>query len=129
MAFNFKEVAKKIADNNSPVLEGREKLSIDEVISRYPEGVTVIGVDLLKGKHGTYAAAIFKEDDNFYFNGGKSFTEIVQEWAKSYIPEGVTIPDCVSLSVDLEESGGVKMKFEKTKTQSGNNFTKVEVVD
>lgn len=129
MGLNFKEIAKKVADNNSPILEGREKLSIDEIIARHPDGVTVIGVDLLNGTHGRYAAAIFAEEDGFYFNGGKALTEIVDEWAKPYIPEGSTVPDCVTLSVDLSESGGVKMKFEKTRTQSGNNFTRVEVVD
>lgn len=129
MAFDFKNVAKKVADNNSPILEGREKLTVEEIISRYPDGVTVTGADLLTGKHGTYAAATFAEEDGFYFNGGKSFTDIVKEWAKPYTPEGSTVPDCVIMSVDLAEAGGVKMRFEKTKTQSGNNFTKVEVVD
>lgn len=129
MANRFSEIAKKVADNNSFILQGREKLGIDEVIARYPDGVTVIGVDLLKGQHGEYAAAIFAEEEGFYFNGGKAFTDIAKEWANGYKAEGETYADMEALTADLTECGGVKMKFEKTRTQSGNNFTKVEVVE
>ncbi len=127
--FNFKEVAKKVADNNSFIMAGREKLGLDELISRYPDGVTVIGADLLKGQHGEYAAGIYAEEEGFYFNGGKAFTDIVREWSAGYVAEGQTIPDMERMTADLTECGGVKMKFEKTKTQSGNNFTKVEIID
>lgn len=125
---NFKALAKKAADNSSFIMEGRNKLTIDEIISRYPEGITVTGVDKLKGRHGEYAVGIFAEEDGFYFNGGSAFTQIVDEWAPGYTEEG-SATDYEALSADLAEAGGVKMKFEKTKTQSGNNFTKIEIIE
>lgn len=125
---NFKALAKKAADNSSFIMEGRNKLTIDEIISRYPDGITVIGVDKLKGRHGDYAVGIFAEEDGFYFNGGSAFTQIVDEWAPGYTEDG-SATDYEALSADLAEAGGVKMKFEKTKTQSGNNFTRIDIIE
>lgn len=107
----------------SALLRGKTKLSTGEVIAKYPEGVTIIGFDLLTGKKGTpFAACVIAEDRGVYFNGGKTITEIVLKWLQSY--EG----DVTECNIALQDAGGVKVKLERTATKDGNSYTRVNVI-
>ena len=104
------------------LMENRTKISTEEIIARYPEGVTITGFDFLTGDNGKYPVCIFKENDNECFFGGSALTEICNAWMEDY-----TLPaDC---SKDLAEAGGVKVSFEKSRTKTGHNFIKVNVID
>jgi hypothetical protein len=117
---DFKKVA---ADSvsGSFIYKDREKIDKDLLTVTYPDGVTVTGADLVSGENGIYAVAIFAENPKQYFNGGKALTDIVKDWADGY-------EDCEAMSADLQKSGGVKIKFTKTKTKSGHDFTAITVV-
>lgn len=117
---DFKRVASETT-SGSFIYNDREKIEKDLLIATYPDGVTVIGADLVNGENGVYAVAIFAENPKQYFNGGKALTDIVKEWADGY-------EDCEKMSDDLRASGGVKIKFTKTKTKSGHDFTAVTIV-
>lgn len=115
---------KKVTQNSlagSFIYKDRQKMEKDLLIATYPDGVTVTGADLVSGENGVYAVAVFDENDKVYFNGGKALTDIVKEWADGY-------EDCEAMSADLKASGGVKLKFTKTKTKSGHDFTAVTIV-
>lgn len=107
--------------SGSFIYKDREKIEKDLLMATYPDGVTIVGADLVSGDSGIYAVAIFAENPKQYFNGGKALTDIVKEWADGY-------EDCEVMSADLQASGGVKVKFTKTKTKSGHDFTAVSVV-
>ena len=119
----MKDFKKTAADtvSGSFIYKDREKIDKDLLIATYPDGVTVTGADLVSGDNGIYAVAVFAENPKQYFNGGKALTDIVKEWADGY-------DDCEAMSADLQKSGGVKVKFVKTKTKSGRDFTAVSVV-
>lgn len=119
----MKDFRKAALDNvsGSFIYKDREKIDNDLLIATYPDGVTVNGADLVSGENGVYAVAIFAENPKQYFNGGKALTDIVKEWADGY-------KDCETMSADLNKSGGVKIKFTKTKTKSGHDFTAVTLV-
>ena len=118
---NFKDKA-KASTASCTLMENRTKIQTEELISRYPDGVTITGFDFLTGDNGKYPVCIFKENDNECFFGGSAMTEICNSWM-----EGYTLPaDC---SKDLSAAGGVKIKFEKSKTKTGHNFIKASVVD
>lgn len=104
------------------IMENRTKISTEELIAKYPDGVTITGFDFLTGDNGKYPVCIFKENDNECFFGGSQLTEICTGWMEDY----VTTADC---SKDLYEAGGVKVTLEKAKTKTGHNFIKVTVVE
>lgn len=118
---DFKKAAQAASTNSSFIMEGREKLETALLIATYPDGVTINGADLISGDNGFYAVATFAEDPKKYINGGKMLTDIVKEWSADY-------QDNETMSKDLAASGGVKMKFEKTKTKSGHDFVSITIL-
>lgn len=118
---DFKSKA-KAATASCTLMENRTKISTEELITKYPDGVTITGFDFLTGDNGKYPVCIFKENDNECFFGGSALTDICNSWAEGY----ESIEQC---SADLAAFGGVKIKFEKSKTKSNRNFIKCEVVE
>ena len=131
MAFNFSSVAKK-ASNESVVRKGRKKADLQSVVSAYPDGVTIICAEL---SHTTevdrktdvtttkeFACFAIKEEDELYFNGGSALTAIVRAWLDEF--NG----DTDAMNTELAKSGGVKVSFEFTRLQNGNNYTVVNVL-
>lgn len=104
------------------IMENRTKISTEEVLSYYPDGVTITGFDFLTGDKGKYPVCIFAENDNQCFFGGAALTDICNSWMEGYN----TPAEC---SKDLSEAGGVKVSFEKTRTKTGHSFIKVNVID
>lgn len=122
----FAEIAKK-ETTLSPVLQGRTKVSVADIISKYPDGVTIMEFDLIrtkdkKGVESEYPVIAIKEDSAVCFFGGFVLHRIVKEWAELYSG------DVAEASRNLAEAGGVKIKMQESKTNSGNNITTVEVV-
>lgn len=118
MSFKDKAVS---STTTSALMSGRTKISMDEVITKYPEGVTIIGFDWMNGDGGRYPVCIFSENENECFFGGKSLTEICEAWYDGY-------NNCEDCSADLEAEGGVKIKFTRAKTKQGRSFTRCEIV-
>ena len=117
----FKEKA-QAASASCVLMENRTKISTDELIDKYPKGVTITGFDFLIGDNGKYPVCIFSENDNECFFGGSALTDICNLWM-----EGYELP--AQASADLKEAGGVKIKFEKAKTKKGKTFIKPTVID
>lgn len=129
MAGKFSSVAKEIT-GGSQVIAGLEKIENDMLIAAYPEGITINGADLIKttdqetGEEKEFCVFTFAEDPKKYASGGKQLTEIVKRWFEI---SGAS--DGMQLSAALRQEGGVKVKLEKKKTQSGRKFTSVTVLD
>ena len=125
----FSAAAKEIT-SGSPVIAGLEKITTDLVIAAYPNGITVNGADLITTadpdtqEEKQYSVVTFAEDPTKYVPGGKQLTEIVKKWF-----DVSKAPDGMQLSVALRQEGGVKIKLEKSRTQSGRTFTKVTIIE
>lgn len=117
---NFKNKALS-ATTVTKIMEGRTKISTDELISKYPEGVTITGFDWMKGDDGKYPVCIFSENEHECFFGGTALTAICEAWMEDYN----STEECSS---DLASEGGVRVKFSKGKTKGNRNFTKCEVI-
>ena len=117
-SFKNKAIA---ATSVSKIMEGRTKISTDELITKYPDGVTITGFDWMKGDDGKYPVCIFAENANECFFGGTSLTAICDAWMDGY----ESTEEC---SNALADEGGVKVKFTKGKTKANRNFTKCEVL-
>lgn len=118
---DFKNKAKAAAATCT-LMENRTKISTDDLITKYPEGVTITGFDFLTGDNGKYPVCVFSENVNECFFGGSALTEICNNWMSDY-------ETTASCSEDLAHAGGVKIKFVKARTKTGRNFIKCEVVD
>lgn len=106
----------------SPLMNGRSKVDTKSLINKYPEGVTLIGFDLMHNGNDTYPLFIIKEEPAFFF-GGSVLMNVVNEWLSMYDGD---IDQC---SHDLEMDGGVKVKLTEGRTKKGNNIINVEVVE
>ena len=122
MSVDFRNIAIE-STTLSPIMDGRTRLSMDDVISSYPNGVTVDGFDIINdSKNGDYSVVTFSEDSNKFFFGGKVLTNIVHGWVAVF--EG----DIEKASSALKDSGGVKMQFSHGRTKNGNNLTTVKII-
>lgn len=122
MANVFTTIAHK-ATSLSELMEGRDKIGVDDVMAQYPDGVTIIGFDIITTNLNNYPIIVFAEDKTKYMNGGAILGNICEEWAKAY--EG----DIDAASKALNAVGGVHVKFSKSRTKSGNNITLVDIID
>lgn len=117
---SFRDLAVK-ATTTSKLMENRTRISTDEIITKYPDGVTITAFDFMNGDNDHYPVCVFKENENECFFGGSGLTEICEQWLNGY-------DDTESCSAALAAEGGVKIKFVRTRTKNNRTFTKCEVV-
>ena len=122
MANLFATVARK-ETSLSPLMDNRERLSMDDLIARYPQGLTVTEFDFIGTGEDSYPVFTFAEDAQKFAFGGTVFAGVARAWADMY--DG----DIEKASSELKSAGGVKMVFAKSRTKNGNNVTTVTVVD
>ena len=109
----------------SPLMENRDKVESDEL---YGKELTVIAFDFITtkdpkdGVDKTYPVVNFEELPDKFYLGGALLAKVFTVWAAEFGG------DFDEASNYLAETGGVKFRFTKGKTRSGNNITKVEVV-
>lgn len=122
----FVESAKK-ATVLSEIMTGRVKIDTDDIIKKYPDGVTITEFDMVtvtdpKKGASTFPVFAFKEDPESCFFGGAILSKIAVDWARAYGG------DIESASEELSKCGGVKVKMFSKKTKAGNNLTAVEII-
>ena len=106
----------------SSLQNNREKITTEELISSFPDGITVNAFDFATVKNKTFAVVTFIEDDSRYYNGGTVLTKMCLNWAAGFAGD----PEAASTA--LAKAGGVKLKFTESKTKNGNNVTTITVV-
>lgn len=121
MANKFSTLADK-ALAGSEIMKGRTKISTDDVITRFPNGVTLIAVDVIPNDKGGYPVFNIKEDPSIYFNGGAMAMKIVMEWLKEY--DG----DVDACSRALGSEGGCRVRFYKKQSKNGRTVVMPEVL-
>ena len=122
----FAQIATR-ATTISPLIEGRTKISVSDVIKRYPEGVTITGFDMVagidnNGAPSNYPVLIFAEDDKSFMFGGLVMKNVCLAWLEHF--DG----DVETCSAALKANGGVKVAFERSKTKNGRDVTVVKVL-
>lgn len=118
---NFRDLARK-ATTLSELMANREKISTEDVIKNFPDGITINAVDVIKTTTATYPVFTFAEDNAMFYCGGIVLAKIVNTWLDEYNS------DLGMLNHDLAESGGVKVKLAESKTKDNKNVTTVEVM-
>lgn len=114
------DIAKSVTARGA--LSGKERLAMEELIRKYPEGVTVNGFYKLASQFGEdYFAFTFAEDESKYFSGTTALNEIGLKWLEA-------CESAESVNRELEDSP-LKLVMERVKTKQGKPFTKVTVVE
>ena len=116
----LKEIAGEVL-SGSPVSAGRTKISTEELISRFPNGVHFTSVDLFAGQNGTYAVFTLLEDDNVYYSSGTLLTQIIH----NYLDRNGGDLDALNAEMKAEPFG-VRLFIGKNK--KGQALTKVELI-
>lgn len=120
-SINFKSLA-TAATTLSPLMTDRIKLSTDEIISQYPEGITITEFDSITMKDSQYYIATFAEDDKAYINCGQILSKVFDRFVEAF--DG----DIAGASETLKAQGGLKVKLNKSRTRGGNSITTVTVI-
>ena len=119
---DFRAMAKKETEL-SELMNGREKISTEDVIANTPNGVTIVAVDMVHSSDGDYGVFHLKEYPSNFYCGGLILTKIAKSWISEF--DG----DVAKCSEELAKSGGVKVKLETKRTKSSNReVTTVEVI-
>lgn len=124
----FTDLAKK-KTSGSPVLSERTKISTDELIAKYPNGVTINAFDFLSGKNGRYAVCAFRENPGLFFNGGKILTDIFESFVDEYKTDENSFADAYEACSRDFATECLKVKLSSGRTKDGNRVTLVEVLD
>ena len=117
----FAQIAEE-ALGNSKVISGHEKISTEELIAKYPKGITLTAFDVLANDADGYAVFNFAEDTTKYFNGGALLSKMAFKWVESY--DG----DVEHASYELGSCGGLRVRLSAKKTRTGKNITNVEIL-
>ncbi len=120
-SINFKSLA-TAATTLSPLMTDRIKLSTDEIISQYPEGITITEFDSITMKDSQYYIATFAEDDKAYINCGQILSKVFDRFVEAF--DG----DIAGASETLKAQGGLRVKLNKSRTRGGNSITTVTVI-
>lgn len=124
----FTDLAKK-KTAGSPVLSERTKITSDELMAKYPNGVTINAFDFLSGKNGRYVVCSFRENPGLFFNGGKILTEIFESFVDEYKTEDNSFADAYDACSKDFATECLKVKLSSGRTKDGNRVTLVEVLD
>lgn len=117
----LRDRAKK-AQMSNPIFEGREKISLDEIITTYPEGVTLKEVAILHDNENNsdYVACVADEAKDYFFFGGVALLSLIQNIMDEY-------DNGADFFHDLEVEG-LPVKFSKKRSKNGRIYTAVTVL-
>lgn len=117
----FYEIA-ELALGHSPIMSGREKISTEDVIKKYPTGITLNGFDVIDDGKDGHAVFTFVEEPDKFVNGGTLLSKIAFKWVEAF--DG----NITDASEELAACGGVRVRLSNKKTKRGNTITAVEIV-
>lgn len=123
MAMDFRDLAKR-QTTLSEVMLDREKITSDEIIQMYPDGITITAFDYVISKktRKSYPIYNFAENVKVFANGGTILDRIFSEFVKAC--DG----DVAAASAELRRQGGLKVRLYHGTTKAGDDLVCVEVV-
>lgn len=121
---NLKKKAK--LSGLSPLMEGRKKMSMDDFNGT---SVTITDVDIVEydeaDKHVRYGVIVTEEYPEYFINGGKATTELV-DGIISLCSETKGKNDFDTVNEFVKELK-LKLKAEKVTTKGKRPFTRIEI--
>ena len=122
MGISLRQIAKEMT-TLSELMTNRDKVDVEFIIEKYPQGISLNGVDLLTSEGKQYPVFTFAEDETAFFFGGTVLMNIVNGWLKALNTTDISV---VSEALAQEN---VKVVLGTAKTKSGKNVTTVDVIE
>lgn len=118
----FSESAKRAVER-SRVTTGRDKMTLEDVIKNYPDGVCVDEFQILVGESGKEYVVMHIKDTNNYFNGGSIALKIARGWIDDFAGDEDTA------SEELKKDGGCTFRITRGTTKKGQPITFFDAID
>lgn len=120
---DFRNMAKR-QTTLSEVMTDRDKIKTEDIIEKYPDGITITAFDYIQSKKskGKYPVFNFAEDPTVFCNGGTVLDRIFTDFVNAM--DG----DVKAASDELRRQGGLQVKLSKGETKNGDELTLVEVI-
>lgn len=117
----LKELARETT-SLSPLMDGREKVSTEELVNGTTQGkITITEIDMIDTGKSTYPVMLYKEDDGKFYCGGIVLKKIISGW--------IEYAGNINAVNDMLAKDPVQVKLELAKTKDGlNNITRVTVI-
>ena len=112
-----KEIGNALGSN---LRDGREKIKVDELIAKYPEGVTIVGFEMCAGAREPFGVYAIGEEAR-YFSGGGDLKKLAEFLTAKF--EG----DIGGINEYLRVKP-FKLRIWKVKTKTRKDYTKAAVV-
>ena len=97
---------------------GLEKLTIDELIAKHPQGVKVTGFGVQQGRDGDYY--VFTTSDGYWFSGGGDVHRIAEAWTDQLTVKAIN---------ERLQAKPIRLKVWKTQTKARKTYTKAKVFE
>lgn len=125
---NFKKIALD-ATTMSEIMNGRDKMDTEELIKKYPEGVTIDFIDNVNmqqedGEENVWIFVTEEQPNKFTFAGfvlAKIFNNILAEFEGDYA-------EMIETYNSALKEDKLRVKLERAKTKSKREITKVTVL-
>ena len=120
---NFKEIA-KAQTTLSEVMNNKEKVTNEYLISEYPNGFTITNFDFIRSNkdNGRYAVYNIAENTNIFASAGTVLNRIFEDFVEEY--NG----NVYAASNGLKEYGGITVKLSHGHTRKGKNVILVDIL-
>lgn len=100
---------------------GLEKMKLDEVIAKYPGGITVNWMDTRQGDAGEYIVFTFAEEPERYSTGSGDFKKLWDLWLEDF-------GGCMADLQEYMSENPIKLQVWKTRTKNRKTYTCVRTV-
>lgn len=125
---DFKKIALD-ATTMSELMNGRDKMDTEELIKKYPEGVTIDFIDNVNmqqedGEENVWIFVTEEQPNKFTFAGfvlAKIFNNILAEFEGDYV-------EMIKMYNSALKEDKLRVKLERAKTKSKREITKVTVL-
>lgn len=125
---DFKKIALD-ATTMSELMSGRDKMDTEELIKKYPEGVTIDFIDNVNmqqedGNENVWIFVTEEQPNKFTFAGfvlAKIFNNILAEFEGDYV-------EMIKMYNSALKEDKLRVKLERAKTKSKREITKVTVL-
>jgi len=125
---NFKKIALDVT-TMSEIMNGRDKMDTEELIKKYPEGVTIDFIDNVNmqqedGEENVWIFVTEEQPNKFTFAGfvlAKIFNNILAEFEGDYA-------EMIETYNSALKEDKLRVKLERAKTKAKREITKVTVL-